>query len=196
MASWEPLPANRIDPLPAVRAPRIPPGGRRELGLFGWLFCKLAARVWGVPEFHLFTVLAQQRRLFWSWAPFSGVLLHLGRLPKRDAEVVILRVGHLRGCEYELQQHRRLALRRGVGADTQAKVFAWPSADGLSERQRTLLTGVDELIATRTVTDASWQSLAGHLDRRQLIEFVTLVGQYDALAMTLNTLGVPMDYPD
>jgi len=25
---------------------------------------------------------------------------------------------------------------------------------------------------------------------------VTLVGQYDALAMTLNTLGVPMDYPD
>jgi AhpD family alkylhydroperoxidase len=196
MASWEPLPANRIDPLPAVRALRIPPGGRRELGLFGWLFCKLAARVWGVPEFHLFTVLAQQRRLFWSWAPFSGVLLHLGRLPKRDAEVVILRVGHLRGCEYELQQHRRLALRRGVDADTQAKVFAWPSADGLSERQRTLLTGVDELIATRTVTDASWQSLAGHLDRRQLIEFVTLVGQYDALAMTLNTLGVPMDYPD
>ena len=196
MASWEPLPANRIDPLPAVRAPRIPPGGRRELGLFGWLFCKLAARVWGVPEFHLFTVLAQQRRLFWSWAPFAGVLLHLGRLPKRDAEVVILRVGHLRGCEYELQQHRRLALRRGVDADTQAKVFAWPIADGLSERQRTLLTGVDELIATRMVTDASWQSLAGHLDRRQLIEFVTLVGQYDALAMTLNTLGVPMDFPD
>jgi AhpD family alkylhydroperoxidase len=196
MTSWEPVPANRIDPLPAVRAPRIPPGGRRELGLFGWLFCKLAARVWGVPELHLFTVLAQQRRLFWSWAPFSGVLLHLGRLPKRDAEVVILRVGHLRGCEYELQQHRRLALRRGVDADTQAKVFAWPSADGLSERQRTLLTGVDELIATRTVTDASWQSLAGHLDGRQLIEFVTLVGQYDALAMTLNTLGVPMDFPD
>ena len=30
----------------------------------------------------------------------------------------------------------------------------------------------------------------------QLIEFVTLVGQYDALAMTLNTLGVRMDYPD
>jgi AhpD family alkylhydroperoxidase len=134
--------------------------------------------------------------LFWSWAPLSGVLLHLGRLPKRDAEAVILRVGHLRGCEYELQQHRRLALRRGVDADTQAKVFAWPSADGLSERQRTLLTGVDELIATRTMTDASWQSLAGHLDRRQLIEFVTLVGQYDALAMTLNTLGVPMDFPD
>jgi hypothetical protein len=58
------------------------------------------------------------------------------------------------------------------------------------------LTGVDELITTRTLSPASWQMLADYLDRRQLIEFVTLVGQYDPLAMTLTTLGVPMDYPD
>jgi len=193
MTSREPLPANRVDPLPT---PRIPPGGRRELGLFGWLFCKLTARVWGVPEFHLFTVLAQHKRLFWSWAPFSGILLNRGRLPKRDAELVILRVGHLRSSEYELQQHRRIALRRGVDAETQRAIFAWPDADGLSERQRTLLTGVDDLIATRMLSDQTWQLLSQYLDRRQLIEFVTLVGQYDALAMTLNTLGVPMDFPD
>jgi len=193
MTSREPLPANRVDPLPT---PRIPPGGRRELGLFGWLFCKLTARVWGVPEFHLFTVLAQHKRLFWSWAPFSGILLNRGRLPTRDAELVILRVGHLRSCEYELQQHRRIALRRGVDAETQRAIFAWPDADGLSERQRTLLTGVDDLIATRMLSDQTWQLLSQYLDRRQLIEFVTLVGQYDALAMTLNTLGVPMDFPD
>jgi hypothetical protein len=31
------------------------------------------------------------------------------------------------------------------------------------------------------------------LDRPQLIEFVILVGQYDALAMTLTTFGVPLD---
>ena len=196
MTSREPLPANRIDPLPAVSAERVPPGGRRELGLFGFLFCRLSARVWGVPEFHLFTVLAQHRRLFWSWAPFSGLLLNAGRLPKRDTELVILRVGHLRGSEYELQQHRRLALRRGVDENTQAQVFAWPAAEGLSDRQQALLIGVDELIATRMLSDQSWQRLSGFLDRRQLIEFVTLVGQYDALAMTLKTLAVPMDYPD
>jgi len=180
----------------ATTSPRIPPGGRRELGLIGWLFCKLAARSWGIPEFHLFTVLVQHRRMFWTWGPFAGLLLNFGRLPKRDTEVVILRVAHLRSCQYELQQHRRLALRRGVDADTQAKVFAWPLADGLSERHQALLTGVDELVADRNMSTESWGSLAGHLDRRQLIEFVTLVGQYDALAMTLDTLGVPMDYPD
>jgi alkylhydroperoxidase family enzyme len=46
------------------------------------------------------------------------------------------------------------------------------------------------------LSDQTWQLLSQYLDRRQLIEFVTLVGQYDALAMTLNTLGVPMDFPD
>jgi AhpD family alkylhydroperoxidase len=157
------------------------------------MFCTLAARVWGVPEFHLFTALAQHKRLFWSWLPFSGVLLYRGRLPKQDTEVAILRVGHLRGCQYELQQHRRLALRRGVDETTQAEVFAWPNEDGLSERMRALLTGVDELVANRTLSEQSWQRLSEHLDRPQLIEFVTLVGQYDALAMTLTTLGVPLD---
>jgi AhpD family alkylhydroperoxidase len=196
MASWEPLPANRTDPQPAMSAPRIPPGGRRELGLFGWLFCKLAARVWGVPELHLFTVLAQHKRMFWTWGPFSGLLVNFGRLPKRDTELAILRVGHLRQCEYELQQHRRLALRRGVDAGTQAAIFGWPGTDELTPRQQVLMTAVDELVNTRMLTDAAWGRLAVYLDRRQLIEFVTFVGQYDALAMTLNTLGVPMDYPD
>ncbi len=201
MASCEPpgpsddRPAIRSGPASALPC-RVPPGGRRELGWFGWLFCRFAAWVWGVPEFHLFTVLAQHRRLFWAWAPFAGVLLRRGRLPGADTELAILRVGHLRGCEYELQQHRRIALTRGLDADTQADIFGWPNAGGLSWRQQVLLAGVDELVTRRTLSDVSWRRLSGFLDRRQLIEFVTLVGQYDALAMTLTTLGVPMDYPD
>ncbi|HMZ13345.1 MAG TPA: carboxymuconolactone decarboxylase family protein, partial [Mycobacterium sp.] len=88
------------------------------------------------------------------------------------------------------------ALTRGVDLDTQAAVFAWPSTDGLSPRHRALLTGVDQLIKDRAISDDTWRQLSGYLDRRQLIEFVTLVGQYDALALSLNTLRVPMDYPD
>ncbi len=196
MTSWERPPENGTEPLPAATSPRIPPGDRRQLGVIGWLFCKLSARVWDVPELHLFTVLAQHKRLFWSWAPFSGMLLYRGRLPTRDTELVILRVGHLRACAYELQQHRRLALRRGLDPSLQAEIFAWPNSVELSPRQRALLAGVDELIASRTMSDEVWRLLAGHLERRQLIELVTLVGQYDALAMTLNTLRVPMDYLD
>ena len=59
-----------------------------------------------------------------------------------------------------------------------------------------LLGAVDELVAGRTLSDPTWRRLSGFLDRRQLIEFVTVVGQYDALAMTLTALRVPLDYPD
>ena len=109
---------------------------------------------------------------------------------------MILRVGHLRGCEYELQQHRRIAKRRGIDAEKQDKIFYGPDADGLTDRERALLTATDELIDTRTLSPQTWQWLSRHLDRRQLIEFVTLAGQYDALAATLITLKVPLDFPD
>jgi alkylhydroperoxidase family enzyme len=66
----------------------------------------------------------------------------------------------------------------------------------LSDRERALLTATDELIDTRTLSPPTWEQLSGHLDHRQLIEFITLASQYDALAATLVTLKVPLDFPE
>ncbi|MFN8032974.1 MAG: hypothetical protein U0Q47_06695 [Mycobacterium sp.] len=41
-----------------------------------------------------------------------------------DKELVILRVGHLRGSEYELQQHRRLARRMRTRCGVAGQIFA------------------------------------------------------------------------
>lgn len=177
-----------------ARIPTSP--GLRDLGLFSWVFCKAAARRQRVPQTYLFTTLGQHKRLLKAWLPFSGMLLGAGKLPKTDTELVILRVGHLRGAEYELQHHRRIAKKAGIDDGLQSAIFAGPDAAGLTDRQRALLTGVDELIDTRTLSDAAWTGLAAHLDRPQLIEFVTLAGQYDALAATLSALRVPLDFPD
>ena len=62
-------------------------------------------------------------------------------------------------------------------------------------RQRALLAATDELVKERTVTDGTWQQLATHLDRRQLIEFCLLATQYDGLAATLSALRLPLDNP-
>lgn len=156
----------------------------------------MAARVMRLPRVHLFTTLGQHKRLFWSWLPLGAMLLGLGKLRRRDTELVILRVGHLRGCEYELQQHRRIALRRGIDTELQAKIFEGPGADGLSDRDAALLTATDEIIETRTISPQTWQWLSRHLERTQLIEFVTLAGQYDALAATISALEIPLDFRD
>jgi alkylhydroperoxidase family enzyme len=168
----------------------------RAIGPINWVICRLGARGIRAPEFHLFNALAAHKTLFWTWLPFSGVLLYWGRLSRKDAELVILRVGHLRMSEYELQQHRRLARSRGVDAAQQARIFEGPLADGLSDRDRVLLTATDEFILTRAVTAETWAALSSYLNTKQLIEFCLLAGQYDTLAATMNTLKLPMDFPD
>lgn len=176
---------------------RIPSTGSfRELGPFGWVFCKLAARRQRIAKVNLFTTLGLHRPLLLAWLPYSGYLLFAGKLSRQDAELVILRVGHLRDCEYELQQHRRLARSRGLGPELQAKIFEGPDAEGLTDRQRTLITATDEFIVTRSMSPETWAALSGHLTRAQLIEFCTLAGQYDGLAATMATLRIPLDYPD
>jgi len=42
----------------------------------------------------------------------------------------------------------------------------------------------------------TWSALSSILSRPQLIEFCTLAGQYDALAATMATLKIPLDFPD
>jgi len=175
---------------------RIPPGGIRELGPVNWAIAKLGARAIRAPRFSLFNVLGQHRLLFLAWLPYSSVLLYSGKLSRQDAEIVILRVGHLRNCEYELQQHRRLARSRGVGPELQAKIFEGPDSEGLTDRQRALITATDEFVVTRGVSPETWATLSGHLTKPALIEFCMLAAQYDGLAATISTLNIPLDFPD
>ena len=174
---------------------RIPAGGFRELGPINWVLAKSAARTVRAPKMHLFATLGQHKRLFLAMMPYSALLLR-GRLPRRDTELVILRVAHLRNSEYELQHHRKMGRRRGLDDETQAKIFAWPdTTGGLTPRQQALLSATDEFINDRSISAKVWQLLSSHLDRRQLIEFCMLAGQYDSLAATMSALDIPLDNP-
>jgi alkylhydroperoxidase family enzyme len=78
----------------------------------------------------------------------------------------------------------------------QAKIFSGPDAEGLTDRQRALITATDEFVVTRGVSPQTWATLASHLNRSQLIEFCLLAAQYDGLAATITTLNIPLDFPD
>lgn len=174
---------------------RIPAGRFRELGPINWILAKSAARTVGAPQMHLFATLGQHKRLFLAMMPYSALLLR-GRLARADTELVILRVAHLRNSEYELQHHRKMGRRRGLDDQTQAKIFAWPdTTGGLTPRQQALLSATDEFINDRSISAEVWQQLSSHLDRRQLIEFCMLAGQYDSLAATMSALDIPLDNP-
>lgn len=174
-------------PGPSVR---IAPLAGRALGLRAGLVALVSARATGGEAPRVFTTLARHRRLFRRWLSFSAALLLRGDLPAADRELVILRVAWRCGSWYEWAQHATLAGRAGLDAATVERVPAGPADPGWSPRQRLLLSATDEMHDHRVVTDGTWAALARELTERQLIELCLLAGQYEMLAMTLNSLGV------
>lgn len=181
--------------LPDSPAPRITPGGRRDVGLVTWAFAHAAGRVTGTRPPAVFLTLGRHRGLFRGWLHFAGRLMPGGRLPRRETELVILRVATLAGNEYELTQHRRLARRAGLGAAEIDRVASGPDADGWSARDRLLLEATDELHATEDLGDATWSRVHAELGDRTTIELLLLVGHYRMLATALTTLRVQPDAP-
>jgi AhpD family alkylhydroperoxidase len=174
-------------------AARIPPGTTREIGRANMLFARLAGLATGGPPPNVFTTLARNRRLFRRWLWFAGGLMPGGRLPRRDTELLILRVAHASGCDYEWNHHEQLGRRAGLGAAEIAAAREGPGASALTPRQALLLRAADELLEAGEIGDPLWAELAAELDDRLLIELCLLVGHYAMLAMTLNSLRVEPD---
>jgi AhpD family alkylhydroperoxidase len=175
--------------------PRIAPGDRQAAGLFAWGFAQIAGRVAGTNPPNLFLTMGRHHKLFRGWLRFAGRLMPGGSLPRRDTELVILRVAHLRQCAYEFEHHVRLGRRAGVTAEDVVRIEQGPDAAGWSAREQALLTAVDALDRDGDLADATWTALRAHLDEATTIEFVLLVGHYEMLATFLLTLRVRPDRP-
>lgn len=174
-------------------APRIAPGGWREVGPVVAGFSRIAGRVTGTEPPAIFLTLGRHRGLFWGWLHFAGRLMPGGRLPRRETELVILRVATLAGSDYEFSHHARLGARAGIGPTELERVVAGPEAEGWSARERLLLEVTDELHHHRDLSDATWARLRAEFDERTCIEVLLLVGHYQMLAQTLGTLRVQPD---
>jgi WS/DGAT/MGAT family acyltransferase len=182
----------RIETAPSF-TPRLSAGTLSELGPINWLLCKAISLAAGTPEAHLFTALGRQRRLFRSWLRFAGRLMPGGTFPRRETELVILRVAHLRGCDYELDHHRRLAQGAGIEGSIVERVFDGPDAPGWTDRERDLISAVDSLVHKKDIDNALWQRLRKHYSEPRLVELCLLVGHYEMLATTISALRIPRD---
>lgn len=174
----------------------VPSGRRlRDLGLINWVIARIGAKSVGAEQMHLFNVLGNNRRLFWAWLPFSGILLGGGKLPKRDTELVILRVGYLRGCTYELQHHSEIAERRGLSFTQRRQIAEGPRPKGVSHED-ILMRIVDELVVKGTLSTVNRKWLAYTYNPAQMIEFVMLTTQYNGLATLISALQIPEDFDE
>jgi AhpD family alkylhydroperoxidase len=174
-------------------APRIAPGSRRDIGVINHSIARALGAATGGPPPNLFTTLARHRGIFRKWLRFAGALMPGGKLPRADTELLILRVAHNTGCEYEWRHHEQLGRLAGLSAEEIERVRLGAEAVGWAPRQALLLRVADELHADRRISDELWAELRPLLSDPQLIELCLLVGHYEMLAMTLNSLQVEPD---
>ncbi len=93
---------------------------------------------------------------------------------------------------YEWAQHVRLAATIGV---TPEEIDAIPHRDAevWEPLEADLLAATDQLVEHHRVDDETWARLAEHLEERELIEVVFVVGTYTCLAMAFNSFGLQLE---
>jgi alkylhydroperoxidase family enzyme len=173
--------------------PRVAPARPQELQPLARLVCVVGGRVTGSGPANVFTTLGRHPRLFRAWLRYSARLMPFGRLPRRDTELVILRVAWRCRSAYEWHQHVPIALRVGLSPDEVAGVADSAPSAGFTQRQRTLLAVADELLADRALSDATWSALRATLGDREAIELCLLIGHYQGLATALGGLGIQIE---
>ncbi|MEA2160477.1 MAG: hypothetical protein QOD66_2857 [Solirubrobacteraceae bacterium] len=185
--------------VPSSSSPRQPRLAPARPGETGWVNAVLVevlrrgARTQRAPN--LFATLARHRRLFRGWLWFAGSLMPGGRLPRADTELVILRVAHNCGCEYEWRHHQRLARTAGLNAEQVDRIRAGTDVRDWSERQALLLRVADELHERREIPDDLWAALSNELAEVEIIELVMLIAHYEMLATVIQSLGIALDEP-
>jgi len=176
---------------PQLAEPRIPPVPREE---------------WTDEQRAILEPLERQRRLYnvfmtmanhpdlaRDWLTFADHVLRRCTLPRRDREILILRIGWLCGAEYEWAQHTRIGKAVGLTDDDLRRIQQGPHAPDASEHDRLLLKAVDELRVDSFLCDETWNALAQTYDTKQLMDLVFTVGQYNLVLIALNTFGVRLD---
>lgn len=127
---------------------------------------------------------------FWV---FNGHILNHSSLSPRQTELAVLRVALLCHSPYEWKQHLVAARACGITDDEVAAIEARDGTHAWSDADEALLTAVDELVDSATVSDETWTGLSASMDSHQVLDFVFTVGAYVTIAMMLGVARTPLD---
>lgn len=144
--------------------------------------------------------------LFKCAAHAPGVLLSFMRftdelkdaLPDRITETAVLTTATLMSNRYERNQHERLSIRLGYGADWIAEVEACKpeAATRMAEDERAVQRYVIAAVETRGLAATRpFDEMSEILGAAQAMAVVMLVGRYITHALTVNTLGLAPPVP-
>ncbi len=148
-----------------------------------------ASRIGG-KLLNLSLTTARHPKMMESWNAFGRYVLTESKLPRRDREILILRIGWLTRSDYAFGQHTIVARWIGMSPEEIERITKGPDAPGWTPFESFLIRAADELHADAFITDGTWQGLSAVYNEKQLMDLVMTVGQYSTVCMLTKSLGV------
>lgn len=147
----------------------------------------------GRPPLALFTTMARDRRLFFTF--FNSGLLDRGHLTLRHREIVINRITAACGAEYEWGVHvAAFAAKAGLGTDDlRSLTHGGPADPCWTDSDRTVLRLCDSLQRACTVDDDLWDALSTTFSPEAILELILLAGSYRTVSYLVNSLRLPLE---
>jgi alkylhydroperoxidase family enzyme len=105
-------------------------------------------------------------------------------LTDADRELVTLATGRAIGCPFVWESHLDAATAAGI----LPAIIATSERDraGLPDRERVLVSFVDELCGTRTVSDATFDAVRRLVGVRGVVELAATIGYYTMLGSVMG----------
>ena len=156
------------------------------------------ARIWerfgreGRAPIALYRALANAPHLLEPYSALAQALRHDALTSRELRELVVLRVAHLTGSDYEWSHHRKMAEAEGVAP---ARIRATRDRDpgeAFDDAERAALRLADEVHAMG-VSDETMRELGRHFDARAVAELVVLTSLYEAIARLIQALGIEVE---
>jgi len=174
-------------------APRVHPLERHETSRLGRFILGRIRRVARAErDFNVFRTMARLGTIFPAHAIFLSRVLKGGRIPGREKELVVLRVGWRLGCIYEYGHHYAEAKHLGLSAAE----IQWATAErspAEDTRLGAFLSFADELVSRHIVSNETWARARRFASDDELLELCLFVGHYVMMGMTLNTAGIQLE---
>jgi AhpD family alkylhydroperoxidase len=136
--------------------------------------------------------LAKARR------PYTKALRSDCIAPRLLREIAIVRASQIVGCDYELNQHRPMAVAAGLSQAQCDALADWRSyAELFDEKQRALLAYLDGLgLWKGEVDDATFAGMERYFSSQEILELTLCFTSYYGSGLMMRALRIAIDAPE
>lgn len=144
---------------------------------------------------HVLGTVAHAETLLEPFMRMAGAFLQELELAHELRELVILRVAHMLGAEYEWAQHVPIARSLGFSEDRIEAVRRGPDSEFFDEVECAVLRFTDDALRNTSASDVTFDAVEKQLGHRALVEITLAIGFYQMLARLLETAEVAIEEP-